>query len=138
MVLEKVRQVLVRRGDQCDAAVIRSIRPVDGGLVLHFDGIDTREQAETLRGAEIAVPRSVLPKLPAGEHYQHDLAGLCVVDQNGIEIGRVESIADYPSVQCLVVPTEKGSLEIPMLARYVTDLDVDKGRVAVDNLDELL
>jgi 16S rRNA processing protein RimM len=63
--------------------VERQITEIEGreqvkGLIARLVGIDTREQAETLVGNEIWVPRSALPRPRKGEYYWVDLEGLSV------------------------------------------------------------
>ena len=52
-----------------------------GSLVLKFRGIDTRSDAETLKGMFVCIPEEQRRPLPEGQIYLDDLIG-CEVDHN--------------------------------------------------------
>ncbi len=55
---------------------IEDARGTDENPIIAFFGIDTREQAEGLRGFVLEVPGAQLPDLEDGEYYLCDLEGL--------------------------------------------------------------
>src|SRR5690242_19950821 len=60
-----------------------------GRWVVTFEGIDSMNDAETLRGVELRVPEGALHELAPGAYYVHDLEGCEVVTTSGAAIGRV-------------------------------------------------
>ena len=58
--------------------VVRSTRPFKGGLIVHFEGIEGRDEAEKWRGRFFLVPGAELPPLEPDEVYVHDLYGMRV------------------------------------------------------------
>lgn len=56
-----------------------SARPHKGRLLMKLKGIDTPEQAETLRGRVLYLHREDV-QLPAGKYFLQDLVGLRAVD----------------------------------------------------------
>ena len=58
-------------------------------LLITIEGCSDRDAAIALRGREVCVPRSALPKLPPGEHYLIDLVGLRAQRLDGQSIGTV-------------------------------------------------
>ena len=48
--------------------------------IVRLDGVDDREAAEALRGAELLVPRDDAPALEEDECWAEDLEGCRVVD----------------------------------------------------------
>ena len=54
-----------------------------GLVIARLDGIADRDQAETLKGLRLYVPRDELPKPRRGEFYHADLVGLAAVDTGG-------------------------------------------------------
>jgi 16S rRNA processing protein RimM len=62
-----------------------------GRIVLHFAGIDSIEQAETLAGKEVVVPLEDRLPLEAEASYISDLLG-CTVYDHGQPIGIVEDV----------------------------------------------
>ncbi len=65
--------------------------PHKGTLVLKFAGVDSIEDAEALKGAEIQIAKSDRTKLEEGAVYVSDLVG-CAVIVGGREIGKVADV----------------------------------------------
>ena len=70
-------------------------RPVNGGLGARLSGVETKEQADALRGVTLWADRAALPALGDDEFYHADLIGLEVVDTGGASLGRVRAIHDH-------------------------------------------
>ena len=101
-------------------------------VVASLAGIDDRDQAEALVGAEIAVPRAALPATRQGEYYWADLVGLAVVNRQGIELGRIERLFETGANDVIVVAGDRERL-IPYIWRQVVrEVDLDDGRMIVD------
>jgi 16S rRNA processing protein RimM len=106
-------------------------RPQGRGIVVHLKGYDDREQATTLVGADIAIPRSRLPRLKKGEYYWSQLEGLRVVNLQGIELGRVSHLFETGSNDVLVVVGEREYL-LPYLPEVVQAIDLEAGTLHVE------
>ncbi len=106
-------------------------RPQGRGIVVHLKGVDDRDQAATLVGADIAIPRAQLPRLKKGEYYWSQLEGLRVTNLQGVELGRVSHLFETGSNDVLVVVGEREYL-IPYLPDVVRNIDLDAGTVQVD------
>jgi len=102
------------------------------GLVATLPDIEDRDAAEALRGAEVWVPRSVLPPPAPGEYYWVDLEGLRVVNVEGVDFGVVSHLFSTGSNDVLVARGERERL-IPFLEPdYIRSVDFDAGVVTVD------
>ena len=119
----------------------REMEVMDGrvhgaGLVAQLAGIADRDQAQGLRGSEIAVPRDWLPAPAEGEVYWADLLGLAVENGAGEALGRIEQVFSNGSHEVLEVVAGVGAERrvrlIPYVAAYVLEADVAGGRVRVD------
>lgn len=92
------------------------LRPGAHGEIARFAGISTREAAEALRGAELAVPRSALPPPAPGEVYVADLIGLpALVD--GRTIGRVVAVENYGAGDLVEIEAPDGARHLVHFAR---------------------
>ncbi|AKF06806.1 ribosome maturation factor RimM [Sandaracinus amylolyticus] len=129
LLLELERVVVRAKSGDREHAVLGSKRSGDAD-VLRLEGVTTVEQAEALRGAEIAARRAWMPEPDEDEVYHVDLIGLRVIE-DGVELGVVDEVLAYPSVDCLRVPTARGVIEIPLIEPYVIDVDVEGGRIEV-------
>ncbi|OGI56215.1 MAG: 16S rRNA processing protein RimM, partial [Candidatus Muproteobacteria bacterium RBG_19FT_COMBO_61_10] len=110
---------------------VKEGRPQGRGIVVHLKGYDDRDQATTLVGADIAVPRAQLPRLKQGEYYWSQLQGLRVTNLQGVELGRVSHLFETGSNDVLVVVGEREYL-IPYLPDVVQVIDLDAGTLRVD------
>jgi len=82
------------------------------------------------RGAELAVPRDLLPELPAeeGEFYVFQLVGLSVEQEDGRQLGRVREVLQYPAND--VLELDSGA-SLPLVEACVRQVDVIGGRIVV-------
>jgi len=103
------------------------------GLIARLAGVDDRDQAAELVGARIAVPREQLPGgLAEGEFYWADLEGLQVVNEQGVDLGRIDHLFETGANDVMVV---KGDRErwIPYIwGQVVRAVDLAAGRMTVD------
>jgi len=72
------------------------VRPVPhtNVIIARIDGINDRNNAETLRGTELFINRDDLPNTKSGEYYQTDLIGMMVV-RDGVVIGKVDCFQNF-------------------------------------------
>jgi 16S rRNA processing protein RimM len=101
------------------------------GPVAKLAGCDGREGADRLRGADVAVPREALGDADEGTLYWVDLVGLEVVNGEGEVLGKVEGLFETGETSVMVVKGERERL-IPFIPDYVTQVDRESGRIAVD------
>lgn len=102
-----------------------------GQVLLHLEGMDTPEAAESLRDRNIFLEESQLPALEEGEFWFRDLLTLRAVDETGAELGAVTEVVDTADVPVLVVKGSGGDIFVPFTEPYVLDVNVREGRVLV-------
>ncbi|MGL6070395.1 ribosome maturation factor RimM [Craterilacuibacter sp.] len=101
-------------------------------LAARLAGVEGRDQAQALRGCEIAVPRAQLPKTEEGEYYWSDLIGLEVVNQEGITLGKVKNLLETGANDVLVLADEGKERLLPFVNQVVLAVDLAGGRISVD------
>lgn len=130
--LLEVAEVKLRlpSGDEQVVAFERARRAQDVILV-KLPGLDDRDAAEAMRGAEVLVRRDDFPPLEEDEFYVCDILGARVVGPNG-ELGKVEDFVTYPTVEAFVVRNDEGArFEIPLLDQFVERVDVSARSIIV-------
>ncbi len=133
---ERVRRVFVNGQEY---AVEKVWRHRDR-IVFKFAGIDSISAAETLAGADVAIPREDRSVLPDGEYYQTDLVGCSVVTREGRAIGTVEGWQEHGGPPLLEVRAGDKDLLIPFARSICFEIDVPGRRIVVDlpeGLDDL-
>lgn len=104
-----------------------------GGIVLHFDGIDSISAAEELNGLIVAIPSAERATLSEDEVYVGDLIGCTLVDVTGEEpvlvgtIGAVDRSAGPTPL--IVLDSPGGEVLIPFAKSYLRRIDLATRRV---------
>ena len=102
-----------------------------GALTVKLTGVEDRDQAQALRGAQVCVPRSELPQRDDREFYRADLVGCAVVNLDGVELGIVQHFMETP-VQVLMVVRGAQEIWIPAVPQHLRRVDLQARRVVVD------
>lgn len=117
---------------QCREMTLRRFRTAPRGLECLLDGVDTRDAAERLRGAEIRVYRADLPPAGEDEWYWADLEGLEVRNLDGESLGQVRGLMATGANDVLIVEGERRRL-IPFVpGSRVREVDIQERRLIVD------
>lgn len=137
--LQHTDRVLVVKADGSHRELmLQSVRGSSAALIARFAGVDTRDDAEALRGATVSVARDVLPPLEPGEYYLCDLVGAEVVGPHGV-VGTVAEVRIHPSVDSMIIRTADGRmLEQPIADAWVERVDTEAGRVELSSTEGLL
>lgn len=102
------------------------------GIVAQIPGVEDRDAAQALFGAELYVPRSALPPPRPGEYYWVDLEGLKVVTVDGVALGEVSHLLSTGANDVLVVRGERERMIPFVRPDYVTSVDFDTATITVD------
>ncbi|MDP8984409.1 MAG: ribosome maturation factor RimM [Pseudomonadota bacterium] len=129
------RDLQLKVGRAWAAYRIESSGRSGGRLTVKLAGIDDRDQAQTLRGAQIGVPRSELPQRDDKDFYRADLIGCEVVNLAGVRLGIVQHFVETPLHALMVVRGEREHW-LPALPQHVRRVDLQARRVIVDWNDE--
>jgi 16S rRNA processing protein RimM len=111
--------------------IVESSRSHHQRLIVHFEGIQTREEAEGLRGALYVTPED-LRELDDSEFWEHDLVGCAIVDLEGEELGQIDAIIHGAAQDLLEVSTPGGPRFVPLVKALVIAVDLGSHRVTVD------
>ena len=129
--LENLVEAVFRKGGREKKLRIESARPHAGGVVLKIAGVDTPEDARSLVGYELWVPRENATRLGAGEYYTADLCR-CSVWFGSELIGVVRSVCEGGANQLLEVENQCGKVFlVPFTSHFVGEVDVVSGRISL-------
>jgi 16S rRNA processing protein RimM len=99
-----------------------------GQVVLKFKGVDSIDDAETLVGSEIQVPRSERAALEDDTVYVSDLIG-CTVFDSGRQIGRIEDVQFGAGEAPLLVIKGAKEYLVPFAGEYLEKVLLEQKRV---------
>jgi 16S rRNA processing protein RimM len=115
---------------------ISSIRNHGKGLIIRFKDIDTIEKVEKFRNCNVYIANDNLPKLPQGEYYHHQLLGLKVKNEQGLNIGTLIEIMETGANDVYVIESEDGQEElIPAIKNNILKVDLQEKLMVVKTLD---
>lgn len=138
------------RFDDLKAVIIQSERAVPQRLqilrvrhgtpfvYLMFVGLVDIADVECLRGALIQVPVSERVVLPEGSYFQSDLIGMDVCLKDGMCLGKITEIFETGGNDIFVVTREKREWLIPVIRKFVKEIDLARKRVEIDPVEGLL
>jgi 16S rRNA processing protein RimM len=128
----RYRPWFVRLGDETREIAAPKGKAQGKGIVATLPGIDDRDAAAALMGAEVFVRREALPKAAPGEFYWSDLEGLRVRTVEGVELGTVSHLFATGANDVVVVKGDRERL-IPFIRdSVVREIDLAAGTIVVD------
>ena len=131
--LAKLRTVYLKEGGEYRPRKVLGGRSYGGFAFLKLEGVTDRNAAEALRGQLVYADREHGYELGEDENFVCDLIGMTAVDTQGNEIGRLREVLS-PNAVCDVYEfdTPRGELMIPALRRVVAEVDLESGRIVLD------
>ncbi len=113
-----------------------------GHLLVEFDGVASRDQAEQLRGTLLVVDSDDLedPEDP-DEFRDHQLIGLNVVEPDGAPVGEVTDVLHQGQDLLVVAGSGKragAEILVPFVAAIVPEIDLAARRLVIDPPEGLL
>lgn len=117
---------------------VASVRPFKDGFLVSFGGVESRTQAERLRGRYLLRPTAELHAPAPGEFWHHQLVGLEVVTAAGGRVGVVRELVEVAGSDLLAVDDGEREHLIPFRKAFVVEVDLAGGRVVVDPPEGLL
>jgi 16S rRNA processing protein RimM len=124
--------LLVFAGESYQPLHVRRCRGYANGLLVLFEEINDSEAAGLWRNALISIKTDTVPDLPEGEYYHHQVLGLRVVSDTGLELGKVTRILETGAHDVCIVRSEAGrELLIPMVDQFILQIDLAAGLMRV-------
>lgn len=129
----------LRREDGSTGLTLTSGRAAKGGVIVRAREVETREQAEALRGLKLYISRDSLPEPEEDEFYVTDLIGLAVETAEGEALGRVKAVQDFGAGSLLeIAPPEGGATwYLPFTRDAVPEVRIGDGVVVAVKPDEV-
>ncbi|PTQ75961.1 ribosome maturation factor RimM [Celeribacter persicus] len=114
--------------------VLTLTRAIKNGFAAEIEGVETKEEADALRGVTLYADRDQLPSLPDDEFYHADLIGLTVLDTGGTILGTVRNVLNHGAGDLLEVQGAdlKTPVLLPFTMKNVPTVDLASGRIIAD------
>jgi len=138
--LALVRYGALKRQDGSHALTITQGRPAKGGLVVRVKEVETKEQADALRGMRLYIPREALPEPEDDEFYLADLIGMAVRKTgSGEPLGRVKAVQNFGAGDMLEIEPEGGgpTWYLPFTREAAPEVDLKAGVLLANPPEEV-
>ncbi|MDP9121193.1 MAG: ribosome maturation factor RimM [Acidobacteriota bacterium] len=123
--------LLTRQEKLLARLTVASRRAHRSGALVRFEGCDSRDQADELRGAWLEVERARVPEPPAGTYYHYQLVG-CRCRDGEAELGRVVDLLEDGGGLLLIVSDGQREVPVPFVGRFLRRVDVERGQIDLD------
>ncbi len=128
-----------REAGQTEVRRVERLRFDAKGPLLTIEGVDSREAAEALTGAEWFEDRAAFaPIEDPDEIYCVDLIGLEARTVDGAPLGRVVDVMTDTATAVLVIRGARGQHLVPFVEAFVPRVDLAAGEVQVSPIEGLL
>lgn len=124
-----------RNADSRQELTVDYARPFRDGLVVKFDQIPDRSEAELWRRRYLLVPASELTPPEGDQVFMHDLIGMRVQTETGAELGEVVALYEMPQGLTLDVKgaEQRSDMLIPYRPSVLREVDLDTRTITVDS-----
>ena len=128
----KLKKVTLDLGSEKRQLKVRKVSFFKQFVILGFEGLDTIEDVERLRGKDLLVDRKDAIALPEGRYFIADLIGLRVINEQDEEIGILQDVLETGANDVYVAVRPDGrELLLPVIDECVLETDPDAGYVRV-------
>ncbi len=121
-----------------DIYSVISLRFHKGGILAFLNGIETRDQAQTITGELVSTQVVNLPPKEDDEVYWHELIGLRAKTVDGRDLGAITGIIPTGANDVLEIEGSLGEILLPVIDDVVIEINVEEGVVIVDPLEGLV
>lgn len=117
---------------------IISITPSKRFFLLHLEGIESMEKAETYRGGKIYLDKSALGARKDDEYFWYEIIGMPVYLDTGRRIGTIREI--FPASGHDIYVVEEGDKEIlvPAVHDVIKEVDLWNKKVVIKEMEGLI
>lgn len=123
-------------GEISEYEIISAV-PHKGVSLIRLEGLDTADQAEAYRGAEILIRKAAVSR-EKDEYFWHELIGLRVYLETGRYLGTLKAILPTAGNDIYVVREGKDEFLIPAIHDVVKTIDLENGKMIISEVEGLL
>jgi 16S rRNA processing protein RimM len=118
---------------------LASARLADKCALLRFVGIDSPEQATTLRDCELQIERSQAKAPPPGEVLYADIVGIrCRNLETGEDVGVIRSVITAGNELLEILTPGEKTLLIPWVPEFIKNIDLKSRTLDISPIPGLL
>lgn len=136
---ENLTTIYIKAKNNIKKYEIEEVKYQKNMVLLKLKGIETLEQAETLRNSYIEIEREDAITLEEGEYFIADLLGSRVYSDEGELLGILDDIYNTGSSDIYVVKNELGkTILLPYIDEVIKEIDVENKKIIAHLLKGLV
>lgn len=111
---------------------VAEARPHGGRLIVQFEELNDRSEAERVRDFELVINQQDMIALDEGEFYRFELIGLKVYGISGEFVGEIKDVHPLGDKAVLEIVSEQhGTVDFPADYQLIDSVDRDAGKIIV-------
>lgn len=118
--------------------ILKGLKRHKAVMLVKFEGVSKREDAEALIGKDVFVKKGELPDLDDDEYYAFEIQDMEVSSLDGRDLGKVVNIFSTGSNDVYVVEGPLGEILIPAIKDVIVKMDVPGKKMIVRLIEGLL
>ena len=129
---EGMKKAYVKEGENYRAVRIDVRRVGDDAIFLRMEGVETRNDAEEMRGTALYIDRANAVELDEDSCFICDLIGLKGILTDGSEIGKITDVMQPGGNDVYVFSSKRGEVLVPALKSVVVRVNLEEGTMLLD------
>lgn len=117
---------------------IANIRMHKKAVLITFEEITTRNQAEELKGLYLNIKREDAIELSEDQYFITDLIGIEVQSLDGKKIGMIKDVLQTTSTDIYVIKTQSKEILVPARKEIFKEIDVNAKKAKADIPEDLM
>ena len=126
---EGLKTVFLREGEGYREVRVHVRSYCDDAVFLSMEGVNSRDDAEKLRGSFVYVDRAHAVELDEDSNFICDLEGLEGIADDGTRLGKLVEVMQPGGGDVYVFQGKKGEILVPALKSVVLKVDLQKGEM---------
>jgi len=128
------RTVYLSRGQEMKEWVIAEVKAQPRSLLLKFQGLDNRDQAQGLCDYSLYLQEKDLQPLPEGEYYWCQLIGSRVYNDRDVFLGLIAEIFPTPAHDIWVIRGGEKEILLPAVEDFILSVNQTQKEIRVREL----
>jgi len=133
-----VENFWIERDSGISSISVLSMRLQDKIWITRFQDINTRNQAEELKGCRVLLEDDQIRPLEPGEFFQHQIIGCTIEDLHGTPLGKVTEILETGANHVYTVQGKEKEFLIPAIPAIIKNVDIEQKIIQIDPMSGLL
>lgn len=135
----KLKTVWLDDGERRLEIKITGVKFFKQYVIAKFEGYDSIEDVESLKGAKLLVERKNAVKLKKDEYFIADLIGMEAVTEDGEALGRVKDVLQTGANDVYIVEMpDKKEVLLPAIKECILNIDMEQSVITVHVMDGLI